>query len=169
MSAGYILSRERNQHGSNKWYQDLQFQYSASLDNQIGTYDSLLFTKNVWNNMRNGFKHEAPLSIQFRPFKNFSISPQVTYIRCSVYPEELKKDGIRITLILQQTRLHLSRYQILIRGTFYGHSINPSVSASFNPQLFGTFNFKPESRVQSIRHVVRPSVSFSYTPFLQRT
>ena len=30
----------KNSTGSKKWYQELQFQYSASLDNQISTYDS---------------------------------------------------------------------------------------------------------------------------------
>ena len=83
----------KNTTGSNKWYQELQFQYSASLDNQISTYDSLLFTKEVWNNMKNGFKHEAPLSVQFRPFKNFSIPPGDIF-RCSVYPE-IENTGIR--------------------------------------------------------------------------
>ena len=65
--------------GRKKWYQELQFQYSASLDNQINTYDSLLFKKEVLQNMKSGFKHEIPLSFQLRPFRNFSISPQITY------------------------------------------------------------------------------------------
>jgi hypothetical protein len=155
----------KNSTGSNKWYQELQFQYSAALDNQIGTYDSLLFTKSVWKNMKNGFKHEAPLSIQFRPFKNFSISPQVTYTGV-LYTEKIEKywDPEYVDPATNKITPIVTRTQ---RGTYYGQSINPSVGASFNPQLFGTFNFKPESRVQSIRHVVRPSVSFNYVPYLK--
>jgi len=53
------------------------------------------------------------------------------------------------------------------RGAFYGQSINPSVSASFNPQIFGTYTFKPDSRIQAVRHVMKPSVGFSYTPTLK--
>lgn len=53
-----------------------------------------------------------------------------------------------------------------IRGTFYGHAFNPSINAGFNPQIYGIFNFKPDSRVQAIRHVIKPSVSFSYIPSL---
>ena len=155
----------KNSTGSKKWYQELQFQYSASLDNQVNTYDSLLFTKSVWGIMRNGFKHEAPLSVQFRPFKNFSISPQVSYSGV-LYTQKIEKywdpDYVdpatnKITPLVTKTQ----------RGTYYGHSINPSISASFNPQLFGTFNFRPESRLQSIRHVVKPSVSFSYIPYFK--
>jgi len=153
----------KNSTGPKKWYQELQLQYSAALDNQISTYDSLLFTKKVWSNMRNGFKHEAPLSIQFRPFRNFSIAPQMTY-RGVLYTQKYEKRW-------DPTYFNAARNEIVpqvvtdtIRGTFYGHAINPSVSAGFNPQLFGIFNFKPESRINSIRHVVKPSVSFSYVP-----
>ena len=69
----------KNSSGSSKWYQEIQLSYSASLDNQINTTDSLLFTSSVWKHMNNGFKHDIPLSFQMRPFKNFSISPSLTY------------------------------------------------------------------------------------------
>jgi hypothetical protein len=154
----------KNSAGTRKWYQELQFQYSASLDNQINTYDSLLFTKKVWSNMRNGFKHEAPLSIQFRPFKNFSISPQVTYSGV-LYTQKIEKhwDPDHVD---PETNKITPQVIDTLRGTFYGHSFNPSISASFNPQLFGTFTFKPTSRVQAIRHVMKPSVGFNYIPSL---
>ena len=52
-----------------------------------------------------------------------------------------------------------------IRGLFYGQAINPSISASYNPQIFGTFTFtNPDARLQAIRHVIKPSVGFSYVP-----
>jgi len=139
--------------GTKKWYQELQFQYSASLDNQINTYDSILFTKNVFKNMRNGFKHEAPLSLQIRPFRNFSISPQVSY------------SGVLYTQKIEKRWENNKVINDTASGFFYGQAIRPSISASFNPQVFGTFLFtKPDSRVQAIRHVIKPSVGFSYVP-----
>jgi hypothetical protein len=52
-----------------------------------------------------------------------------------------------------------------LNGAYYAQAINPSINASFNPQIFGTYQFiNPESRVQAIRHVIKPSVSFSYVP-----
>jgi len=153
----------KNSTGPKKWYQELQLQYSAALDNQINTYDSLLFTKKVLNNMRNGFKHEAPLSIQFRPFRNFSISPQMTY-RGVLYTQKYEKTWEPDYFDRERNEYVPKVVTDTIRGTFYGHAINPSISAGFNPQIYGTFNFKPESRISSIRHVVKPSVSFSYVP-----
>jgi len=156
----------KNSTGSKKWYQELQFQYSASLDNQVNTYDSLLFTKRVWGDMRNGFKHDAPLSIQFRPFKNFSVSPQVSYSGV-LYTQKFERRWDPSYFDAAKNEIVPKVVIDTLRGVYYGHSINPSISASFNPQLFGTFNFKPESRVQSIRHVVKPSVSFSYIPYFK--
>jgi len=153
--------------GTKKWYEEFQFQYSASLDNQINTYDSLLFNKEVWNNMRNGFKHEIPVSFQLRLFKNFSISPAVTYSGV-LYTQKIEKrwdpgyfdpDINKITPVVVIDTA---------RGFFYGHAINPSISANFSPQIFGTFTFtKPDARLQAIRHVIKPSVSFSYIPSLK--
>ena len=154
----------KNSTASGKWYQELQFQYSASLDNQIDTYDSLLFTRKIWNNMRNGFKHEAPLSIQFRPFRNFSISPQVTYSGV-LYTQKIEKHW-EPGHVDPETNKIVPQVNDTLRGTFYGHSFSPSISASFNPQVFGTFTFKSTSRIQAIRHVMKPSVGFSYIPSL---
>ena len=52
--------KSKNSTGTTKWYQEIQLSYTASLDNQIDTKDSLLFTSEVWKHMRNGFKHEFP-------------------------------------------------------------------------------------------------------------
>jgi lipopolysaccharide export system protein LptA len=72
--------KSKRSSGPTKWYQEIQLSYSASLDNQIvNASDSILFTKQIFNNMKNGFKHDIPLSFQLRPFKNFSVSPSLTY------------------------------------------------------------------------------------------
>ena len=153
----------KNSTGSKKWYQELQIQYSASVDNRISTYDSLLFTSDVWNNMQSGFKHEAPLSIQLRPFKNFSISPQVSYSGV-LYTQKYEKRWDPEYFDPDRNEIVPSVVTDTIRGLFYGQAINPSIGASFNPQVYGTYTFKPESRIQTIRHVMKPSVSFNYVP-----
>jgi hypothetical protein len=147
--------KSKNSTGPTKWYQELQFQYSAAFDNQINTYDSLLFSKEVWDTMDNGFKQEVPVSLQLRPFKNFSISPNVTYSAVMYsqkshhyWDEEQQK-------VITETS----------KGLYYGQAVNPSISTSYNPQIFGMYSFtNPDARLQAIRHVMKPSVSFSYVP-----
>jgi len=149
--------KSKNSTGPTKWYQEFQFQYSAAFDNQINTYDSLLFSKEVWDTMDNGFKQEVPVSLQIRPFRNFSISPNVTYSavlysqKTHHYWDEEQKE------VLTETS----------KGIYYGQAINPSISASYNPQIFGMYTFtNPDARMQAIRHVMKPSVGFNYVPSL---
>jgi hypothetical protein len=159
--------KSKNSSGPTKWYQDLQFSYSAAFDNQINTYDSLLFTHEIWKNLRNGFKHEAPLSLQLRPFNNFSISPSVTYTGM-LYSQKIEKRWVPNYRNPATDQIVPSVVNDTIRGAFYGQAFNPSISASFNPQIFGTYQFtNPNSRIQAVRHVIRPSISFSYVPSLK--
>jgi hypothetical protein len=145
----------RNSSGPTKWYQELQFQYSAAFDNRINTYDSLLFSQEVWDTMDNGFKHEIPVSLQLRPFRNFSISPSVTY-SAVMYSQRSHHywDEEQEAVITEKEK-----------GLYYGQAINPSVTFSYNPQIFGMFTFtKPDARLQAIRHVIKPTVGFSLVP-----
>ena len=156
-----------NSTGISKWYQELQFSYSASVDNQINTSDSLLFTKVIWNNMRSGFRHEAPLSFQLRPFNNFTISPQLMYSGV-LYLQKINKSWVPDYFNPDLNRVVPTVVKDTIHGIFYGQAINPSISASFNPQIFGMYQFKNSgSRIQAIRHIIRPSVSFSFIPVLK--
>jgi hypothetical protein len=154
----------KNSSGPAKWYQELQFSYTASVDNQINTYDSLLFSSEVWNDMKNGFKHEAPLSFQIRPFRNFSISPSLTYTGV-LYTQKIVKNWDPNYFDPEINMVVPSVINDTIRGVTYGQAINPAISASYNPQLFGTFLFtNPNARLQSIRHVIKPSIGFNYVP-----
>jgi hypothetical protein len=157
--------KSKNSSGTGKWYQDIQISYTATLDNQIATRDSLLFTSDIWKHMRNGFKQDIPLSLQIRPFRNFSISPSLTYSGVAFTQKIVKRydptnfDQVqnKIVPVVNDT----------IHGFFYGQAVNPSISMSFNPQIFGLYDFsetRPNSRVQSIRHVMKPSVGFSFIP-----
>jgi hypothetical protein len=156
--------KSKNRTGPARWYDEIQLSYSASLDNQINTYDSLLFTPKVWNTMRNGFKHDIPLSFQIRPFKNFSISPAVTYTGV-MYSQKIYKRWDPDYFNEEIGKYVPSVVKDTIRGVFYGQAFNPSISASFNPQIFGTYSFtNPNSRIQAIRHVIKPTVGFNFVP-----
>jgi hypothetical protein len=136
------------------------------MDNKISTKDSLLFTSAVLKNMRNGFKQDIPLSLLIRPFKNFSISPSLTYSGV-LYTQKIIKtfDPNYFNPALNKNQPTV--VNDTLHGFFYGQAVNPTISASFNPQLFGTYDFtekSPNLRIQQIRHVIKPSVGFSFTP-----
>lgn len=166
MARIYPLKSKRST-GPSKWYQDVQLQYTAQLDNQINTYDSLLFTSAVWKTARAGFKHDVPVSLQIRPFRNMSISPSIRYSGV-LYPRKVEKFWVPDYFDPELNETKAVLVTDTTSGLFYGQAINPSISASFSPQLFGTYSFtRPDSRWQTVRHVVRPTVSFSFIPYLK--
>jgi hypothetical protein len=143
--------------GKTKWYQELQLSYTAKADNKINTKDDMLFSSDIFRKMDNGFRQEIPMSIQLRPFNNFSVSPSLTYTGV-LYTRKLEKlwNTDKQAIEIDTTS-----------GIFYGQAFNPSISAGFNPQIFGMYTFtRPNSRVQAIRHVIKPSVGFSFVPVL---
>lgn len=159
--------KNRNKPGPAKWWQELQFSYSAQLDNRVSTSDSLLFKKEGWKNTQNGFRHEIPVSLSIRPFKDFSISPSLTYTGV-LYSNSIQKyyaiDPESGQFLMDKTGKPILVTDT-IRGASYGQAVNPTISASYNPQMFIYFDFlNPNSRYQTIRNVIKPSVSFSYTP-----
>ena len=154
--------------GPTKWYQDLQLQYSAQFDNQINTYDSLLFTSQVWQNSKMGFKHSIPVSLQLRPFNNFSISPSLNYTGV-LYPYKIQKIWVPDYFDPELNKVVPRLLIDTIGGLSYGQAINPAISAGFSPQIFGFYEFRNSTsrRLQQVRHVMRPSVGFSYIPYIK--
>lgn len=166
-SASRIYPLKSKKSGTTKWWQDLQMQYSANLDNRINTTDSLLFTDQVWNDMNNGFKHEIPISIPIRPFNNFTISPTMRYTGV-LYTRMTRKTWVDNYYDPETNDTISKLVEEQIPGLFYGQALSPQVSASFSPQIFGTYTFtNPDSRIIAVRHVIKPSVSFSMVPAIE--
>jgi len=160
--------KKKKRVGPKKWYEDIQLSYTSLLENDIKTTDTALFTSNVWDDMRNGFRHEIPLSLNIKPFKKITalqtmtITPNLSY-KGMVYTEYLSRSITGYTSsnapIIEDT---------LIKKLSYAHSYLPSVSASLSPKIYGTYQFTGDGRLRTIRHVMTPSASLSFTPDLTK-
>jgi len=162
MSRIYPFER-KNSSGKKKWYENFQLSYRASLDNRIKTVDTLLFTNQVWENMRSGFKHDIPFSynFKFKKLKAFNFSPSLSYSGVA-YTNFINKR--RVQFIDSDTSYYYTQIDTINRLR-YGHSINPSFSFSLAPKIYGMYQFNnPDSKVVAVRHVMSPSASFSYVP-----
>lgn len=173
LNMGRITPFERKKAtGPKRWYEDIQLSYTSILENRVSTYDSLLFTSDVWDDMKNGFKQSIPLSLSIRPFKktpmlqSFALTPSMNY-NGMIYSRQTQKfvssweeeddgnGGIIYNPNVTDT---------LINKLSYAHSLFPSFSSGVSPKLYGMYQFKGDGRVEAIRHVITPSASFSYVP-----
>jgi lipopolysaccharide assembly outer membrane protein LptD (OstA) len=170
-SASFSMSRQYplrgiDNNGTNDWYENLQLSYSADLQNKLTTKDSLLFKETTFRDFENGFQHRMPVSLNFKVLKYFNITPNVNY-KGVLYPRYIERswqpDYYDPALDSTYGRVR----EDTIQEFRYAHSLEPSISVSASPKIFGIFQFKnPRSKVQAIRHVITPSASISFRPSL---
>lgn len=158
--------------GPKRWYEDIQLSYTSILENRVSTYDSLLFTSAVFDDMKNGYKHSIPLSLSIKPFRktpmfqSFAITPSMNY-NGMIYSrqtykyvsrwDEIENDNGGITYKPVVTDSLINKFS-------YAHSLFPSFSSGISPKIYGMYQFKGDGRLEAIRHVMTPSASFSYVP-----
>lgn len=150
--------------GNSKWYQNIEISYKANLENRINTIDSLLFTSAVWDDMDNGFKQQIPLSANFKPFRNFNVSPRIQY-QGVLYTQSIRKHWDPNYIDPESGEVKPTVITDTIDGFQYAHSYLPSISVNLNPKIYGMYQFKnPDSKVVAIRHLMTPSIGASYVP-----
>ena len=156
--------RRKNMVGKLRWYENIGFTYNAELRNSIQTKEALLGEsfKHMARDWQNGFKHSIPLSTSINIVKDLAIAPSFSYNGVAYLSSIRRKDWVADSLLPDGGYYPDAD---TIYGLHYAHNYNASVSLSYNPTIYGMYQFKnPNSKVFAIRHVVRPSASVSYTP-----
>jgi lipopolysaccharide assembly outer membrane protein LptD (OstA) len=131
---------------------NLNLQYNLRGENRISTYDSLFFRPEMFRDARTGFQHSIPISTNFKVFNHFSVSASTSFQETWVFDTENR------TYNAAQDEVIISDE----RGFDAFRTYN--FSSSIGTTIYGTFNFGEDKKIQAIRHVMRPSVSYTYTP-----
>lgn len=156
--------RKKDRVGKIKWYENIGFTYTAELKNTIQTKESELGEsfKHMARDWQNGFQHSIPLSTSINLAKDLSVSPSFSYKGVAYLSSIRKGDWVTDSTMPNYGYIPIDT----IYGLHYAHNYSTSISLSYNPTIYGMYQFKPDSRVFAIRHVVRPSASVSYAPNL---
>ena len=153
--------RKKGKSGEMKWYDNIGVSYSAELINSIQTKEDKLFKSSFERDWSNGFKHNIPISLQFKIAKDVTFTPSLNYnghlnlktIEKIWIPDTSANGGQFITRD--------------VPGLNYSHDYSASGSIGYTPTIYGMFMFKPGCKVVAIRHMIRPSISASYTPAIK--
>ncbi|MCC4920215.1 putative LPS assembly protein LptD [Flavobacterium chungbukense] len=135
---------------------NINLQYNVSGKNYFQTKDSLFFKPQMFQSAQLGMQHTIPLSTNFKVFKYFSASASTTYQETWVN-KTIKKSYDSSTGQAEPTT---------VNGFDSFRTYN--FSTNLGTTIYGTFNFGEDKRIQSIRHVMRPSVTYAYTPSFER-
>ena len=142
--------------GEQKWYQKISVGYGVQANNSITTKDTLLFQNDGLKRLKSGFSHSIPISASFTALKYFNFSIGGSYNEVWNF---------------QTTK---NRYTSFGDGTYtirtdtvsgFKRAGSYSFSTSMSTKIYGiTKKFKNLGNIQQLRHVMTPSVSFSYSP-----
>ncbi len=148
-----------------RWYDNIELSYTSKIDNRINTYDTLLFRRETLGDMQSGFQHDIPLRANFRVLNLLNITPALTYTGV-MYTSQIRKSWVEDYFDPVRQEEVPSLVTDTIPGIVYGHSLTPSFSTGLSQNIYGMYQFR-DSRVEAIRHVMVPSVGFSYAPDLE--
>lgn len=144
--------KKKKARGEEKWYEKISFTYTGSLSNSITAKENEILNQNIFKDWNNGVKHTIPVSATFTAFKYINITPSFNYTeRWYSYKVDRSWDE------------ELGRE---VRDTTYGFNrvYNYNFSVSANTKLYGFYKPLIGKKVQMIRHVLTPSVSYTLTP-----
>ena len=141
--------------GKERWYEKIGVSYSGSLTNSINTKENLLFKSSLIKDWRNGMRHQIPINATFQVFKYVNVTPNFTFT-----------DRMYTNKVMQSWD---AEKRVVKRDTVYGfyNVYNFSMGVSANTKLYGFYTPMPwfgGKKIKAIRHMVTPSISFSYAP-----
>lgn len=131
---------------------NINFQYNLRGENRIRTYDSLFFKPEMFRDAKLGFQHSIPLSTNFKLFKYFSATSSLNYNEVWYFKTIQKAYDAAQNKVIDKDIQGFDAFRTYAFSTGIGTTI------------YGTFNFKNAKKLQAIRHVMRPNVTYSYTP-----
>lgn len=147
--------KKKVQVGKQKWYEKISMSYSGTLQNSITTKEDQLLHSNLIKDWNNGMRHTIPISASFTLLKYINIVPMFNYTE-RWYSRKVNQSWD-------------TENQSVVRDTIYGfnrvYNYNLSLSANTKAYVF----FQPNKKIfgdkiQMVRHVISPSISFSYAP-----
>ncbi len=145
--------QKKDQIGAPKWYEKIGIGYNGSFQNQVNFYDSSINMKRLLDTMQWGATHSVPISLSLPSLGPITITPSVSL--------EDKWFG-------QQNILNwnskLKKVDTTIYKGFY-NAAHVTFSVGTASRIFGTYKVKGDY-VEAIRHEIRPTISFNYTPDL---
>ncbi len=149
--------------GKSKWYHKLGVGYTATLANNVSFKDSVFGKPKMWDALQSGMKQNIPISFTIPVFKNFTLSPGISYAEYW-YTKKTERRWNPNKRVSIDSLGGLDT--IYTQGFFAARQASASISLS--TAVYGMYVFPKGSRVKAIRHVMRPTLSISAQPDLAR-
>ena len=142
--------------GKERWYEKISMSYTGQLSNSISTKEDRLLHSNLFKDWKNAFQHTIPVQANFTMFNYINVTPSFNFTD-RMYSKKVSRGWDNA---LQKE---------VVTDTTYGfHNVyNWSMNVGASTKLYGFWTPSRKlfgDKIQAIRHVITPQVSFSYSP-----
>ena len=141
--------------GKERWYEKISVHYTGTLSNSITTQEDKLLHSSLVKDWKNGMRHNIPISASFNILKYINVTPTLNYTE-RWYTNKVMQSWDDVN-------------NQVVRDTIYGFNrvFDYNLTLSANTKLYGMYTPHPKvfgKKLKVVRHVLTPSVSFSYAP-----
>jgi len=153
--ARFYPFRRKKMVGDEKWYEKIAMSYTGHISNSINTKEDKFMHSSLIKDWRNAWQHQIPVSASFTLFKYINVNPSFNFTD-RMYTNKITKSWDE-------------QKQVEVSDTTYGfHNVyNWNMSVGLSTKLYGFWVPNRKifgDKIQAIRHVITPTVSFSYAP-----
>ena len=141
--------------GKERWYEKISVSYTGHFSNSITSKEKELMDKNIIRDWRNGMQHQIPITGNFTILNYVNLTPSFNFT-----------DRTYSKRVMQSWD---TQTQAVVNDTTYGfynvYNWNMAISAS--TKLYGFYIPSRKlfgDKIEAIRHVLTPQVSFTYAP-----
>ena len=147
--------KRKHMAGKGRWYEKISMSYTGQFSNSIDTKEDKLFKSNLIKDWRNAFQHNIPINANFTLFNYININPSFNFTD-RMYSNKVMKSWDE-------------QAQTERADTTYGfyNVYNWSMSIGASTKMYGFWAPSKKifgDKIQAIRHVLTPQVTFSYAP-----
>ena len=153
--ARFYPFKRKKMAGEERWYEKISVGYTGQLSNSINAQESEILHKSLVKDWNNGMQHQIPISANFTLFDVINLNPQFNFTD-RMYTRRVMKSWDQAAQ---------AEVNDTTNGFYNVYNWGLSLSASTklygflvpNRKIFG-------DKVQAIRHVLTPTISFNYSP-----
>ena len=153
--ARFYPFKRKKRAGDERWYEKISMQYTGQVKNEISTKEDKLMHSSLTKDWKNGMQHNIPISGNFTLFGYLNLNPSFNFIDRTYFSKVHKQWNAATQREVTDT----------LTGFYNVYNWNFSIGASTklygmwipNRKIFG-------DKINAIRHVITPTVSFSYAP-----
>jgi hypothetical protein len=161
--AGFMVTTQypfqrKEMAGAPRWYEKVGVGYNVVARNQLSFYDTgTVSLAKIIDTLQWGAQHRFPITLQLPALGPFFVSPSISYEE-TWYTQRFSRRWNDVTEKVDTVSFR--------KGFFTDRQV--SFGLGLNTNIYGMFTFGKNSKLKAIRHVIRPTIGFSYKPNISR-